>query len=100
MENNFNEFLNNVTSGVIEAVRKGGYNNVYITDSLEIIVNNASKDVIEAGGTNIVYTIECMSYGDLGYENPEDFIQPDAENYCIDNLQDKLEEVFNKFSKN
>lgn len=74
-------------SKVIEAVRKGGYTNVYITDKGEFIVSNASKEYIEFSGHNVIYTIECASSGDMNYEKEEDFTIEDAEIYVESDIE-------------
>jgi hypothetical protein len=90
----YNEFNDSVREAVIIAVRLGGYSNVYITSNLNTIVTNASKAYLESEGTNIVYTIDCKSYGDLGYEEPGDFIEADADYCYMDNIQEDLLSIY------
>jgi uncharacterized hydantoinase/oxoprolinase family protein len=51
----FDEFIEKVVEAVIQAIKREGYNNVYITDILDFVIRNASEEII---GLNIVYTIQ------------------------------------------
>lgn len=91
MNKDFNDFYRKVREAIIKAVRLGGNSNVYIRDNLEIWVTNATKSDVEFGGWNVIYEIECKSFGDLNYNEEEDFSDEDAERYYLDAIADDLE---------
>lgn len=89
----FDEFTKKVKEAMIQAIKREGYNTVYITDTLDFVIRNTSEKI---SGLNIVHSIKCQSYSNLGYDKPEDFDEEDAEFYVY-NMKEELQEVYNSY---
>ena len=74
-------------NAIIEAVRVGGETKVFVNSKGSIFTSNASEESLEAGGMNITESISVKSYGDLNYDNAEDFVEEDADFCYLDNFE-------------
>lgn len=87
MENLKKELYKKIKEAIVEEFKY-----LHIDKNSNLIISNADANYQSFAGHDIVYTINCPSLGDLGYEDEENFTLDDVEfifEYEIENMKEK-----------